>query len=158
MKLTYENKREIIRLREEEYLSLDNIAKLFNVAKTTIADLLKRYEYHGEKSVIKIQRNRFTSQEKIIAVKRIESGESQSQMAVELNIERSVIREWVKKYEEKGYNGLISKQSKERPHSMNHKQNKNSQNQSDLEKKLQELEKQNKHLEMENEFLKKLDA
>ena len=54
-KLTYEDKKEIVRLYEDERLGCQIIAKKFNVSNSTINIIIRKYHIHGEESIKKIR-------------------------------------------------------------------------------------------------------
>ena len=91
------------------------------------------------------------------------NGEAKNALAVEYDIERSMIDSWLKRYEKDGYNGLIDKK-KGQPPKM--KKDNNTADQAVSEEKTQSadkakmklLEKKNKELEAEVAYLKKLNA
>ena len=53
MKLSDEDKREIIRLNKEEGVSQKHLAKMFGIGIRHIADLLAKYNLHGDEALIK---------------------------------------------------------------------------------------------------------
>ena len=85
---------------------------------------------------------------------RIKSGEAINAVANEYMLYDGMIHAWIKKYEELGYNGLIT-QKRGRP-KMNQIKSKKKYMLTDDERK--QYEARIKQLEMENELLKKLDA
>ena len=122
-KLTYEDKKEIIRLHLEEHIGCIELARRFNVSKKVTQMLVEKYKVHGEEVLIKQGKRKFSAEKKLEIITRVINGESKNSLAIEYNIQRSNISSWLKKYEELGYDGLKEK-SKGRPQSMKKKKNK----------------------------------
>ena len=154
-KLTYEDKKEIIRLNLEEHIGYIEIARRFNISKKVSQMLIEKYKVHGEQVLIKQNKRKFSPEKKLEIITRVINGESKNSLAIEYNIQRSNIRLWLKKYQELGYDGLKEK-SKGRPQSMKKKEKPIDLNDKDAIIKSQQdriLE-----LEAEVEALKKLRA
>ena len=116
-KLTYEDKKEIVRLYDEEHYGCTIIAKKYNVRVTTISRIVRRYKLHGESSLIKQKNKKFPADLKFEIISRAMNGESKTSLGIKYMIQEALIISWLKKYEELGYNGLIDK-PKGRPKSM----------------------------------------
>ena len=163
MKLSDEDKREIIRLNKEEGVSKTHLAEAFGVGVRHIADLIARYNLHGEEVLIKKSYRKYSPEFKMEVVHRYLGGEAKNALAVEYGIKRSMIDSWLRRYEKGGYNGLIDKK-KGQPPKM--KKDNNTADQAVSEEKTQSadkariklLEKKNKELEAEVAYLKKLNA
>ncbi len=69
MKLRNENIKEIARLVDEGY-SINNLSQMFNVAKSTIKDIVAKYKKHGMKAIMHGESRTFTIEEKIIIINR----------------------------------------------------------------------------------------
>ena len=158
MKLTKEDKIKIIELHNLGYGSR-RIAKQISIETSTVKRLVAKYKIHGEcVTEVKHIKRKFSVEYKLEVIQRIENGETENSIANELLLNHGLIRSWVKKYKELGYNGLIEK-PKGRPKIMNPEENKKANNTEDeKDKKIAELERRNKQLQMENDLLKKLDA
>ena len=155
MKLTREQKREIIKLWNEGYGSII-IGRKIGVSNRTIERITQTYKIHGEKIFEEKKCNREYSPElKLSIMRRIETGETVNAVANEYMIDDGLIHSWIKKYDEFGYNGLVRKQ-RGRPRMKREKADNEISIKERIE--LRELRKRNKQLEMENELLKKLDA
>ena len=163
MKLSEEDKREIIRLNREEGVSQMSLTKMYNVNLRRITDLLARYDLHGEEALIKGPYRTFPPEFKLEIVKQYLEGESVNSLAITNNIQRSMVDSWVRRYEKDGYNGLIDKK-KGRPPKM--KKDKDKINEETDEgkgdsadkAKIKLLENRNRELEAEVAYLKKLKA
>ena len=108
-KLTYEDKKEIIRLYTEEHYGYRTIAKKFNIQTSGIKRIVRKYLKHGEDSLIKKSRRKFSTNLKLEIINRALNGESKLSLSVEYQVTEIQIISWLKKYAEFGYNGLIDK-------------------------------------------------
>lgn len=166
MKLNLNDKIEIIRLHYEEGLSTYNLEKLYNIKRSYIRTIINRYKHHGIASLKHPSKNKkYSADFKMMIIKQVYEGKSKTSLAAEYNLSGAgTIVQWMYKYEELGYNGLIAKQKGRPKKIMNpEKEEKttkvNSSPLTDSERKeFEELKKKYKEIEMENEFLKKLDA
>ena len=154
-KLTYEDKKEIVRLYDEEHYGYRKIAEKYNVHKTIIEQIIRKYHLHGESSLIKNKNRKFTADIKLEVVTRALNGESKKSLGIEYMIRTSQIIFWLKKYEEFGYNGLIDK-PKGRPPNM--KKEKKTIDPNDKDAIIKEKDQRILELEAEVEALKKLRA
>lgn len=154
MKLTYEQKLEICRLKEEG-LSYRYIAKLFNLNKRKIEYIWHLYENHGEDK-LKHKFNKWTKTQKELAIKRVINGESINRVALDIGLtSNSLLSSWIKRYKENGY--TIVERKRGRP-PMNKSSTNKKDNLTPKQREIKDLEKRIKELEIENEYLKKLDA
>ena len=163
MKLSNEDKREIIRLNKEEGVSQTHLAEAFGVGVRYIAELIARYNLHGEEVLIKGPNRKYSPEFKMEVINRYQNGEAKNALAVEYGIKRSMIDSWLRRYEKDGYNGLIDKKKGQPPKT---KKDNNTADRAVSEEKTQSadkarirlLEKKNKELEAEVAYLKKLNA
>ena len=99
----------------------------------------------------------WTPEERFSLVAKVLAGNSISLVAKQAHINESQLYQWVKRYEEKGMDGLQLR--KGRKPKMPNKTDKNNTKLTKSEKEeLILLREKAKYLEMENEYLKKLDA
>ena len=154
-KLTYEDKKEIVRLYDEEHYGYRKIAKKYKVAKPTIERIVCKYHVHGESSLVKQKNRVFTTDLKLEVISRALNGESKRCLSFEYMIQEAQIISWLKNYEEFGYNGLIDK-PKGRPPDM--KKEKKVIDPNDKDAIIKEKEQRILELEAEVEALKKLRA
>ena len=165
MKLSLEEKIEIVRLYEEEGLGYKTIAKKYKVHYTSVESIIYRYKDHGIESLKHPPKQQnYSADFKIMIIKKVYEGRSKTSLAAEYNLASpGTIVAWMHNYEELGYNGLISKR-RGRKKDMNLKKEEktkevNSSPLNDSERQeYEELKIRLKEVEMENEFLKKLDA
>ena len=106
MKLKDEDIIEITKLVDQG-LGYRKIAIKFNINKTTAQRLIDRYKMHGLESVLHRNQKSFTIDEKMEIINRYYAGESKSSLAIMINVSKSVVNQWILKYEKLGYNGLI---------------------------------------------------
>ena len=167
MKLKDEDLKEIAKLVDEGN-SYKKIASIFGIDKHLMNSITRRYKIHGLEAILHNKSNSFTVEEKIKIINRYYAGESQNSLAIELNVNHSVIYQWIKKYEKLGYNGLIDNRGKPgvskmgRPRKNQTKENSTTEVMAPItdaeREELNRLRRENYQLQMENECLKKLQA
>ena len=162
MKLTTKDKLKIIMLYEKGY-SVSKIMSKFKVAHTTVERIERQYREHGIESFKKKKMRHYSAEFKYTAIKRVQGGESILSVASSLLINEAILCNWIKKYNELGYNGLEGKKSKKRPPNMINEKEKESNKQNDsleINERLQleQLKQENQQLKMEVDLLKKLNA
>ena len=100
MKLKEEDFYEIANLVDQG-MSYTKIAQLYNVGKTNIYNLVRRYKKHGIEAITcKGNWRNFTESFKLEIINRHYMGESITFLAIECNVTLSVIQTWIKKYEQ----------------------------------------------------------
>ena len=165
MKLSDEDKREIIRLKEEGN-SNKSIAVLYGLNIDTVKRMIRFYRIHGEEAPTKTSKRRFSADFKLEVIIRNMKGESLNSLSLEYDINNAMIISWLKRYEKDGYNGLIDKK-KGRPPKMKKEETLNEMVSEDNDEvksesadkaRIKLLEKKNKELEAEVAYLKKLNA
>lgn len=174
MILTFEDKKEICRLYKEEFLGYDKISKIFKVSETTIKHIIKCCEKHGEESLRHPAKQKdFSAEFKMMIINKVYEGESKASLAIKYSLAGSgIIVSWMHKYEEFGYNGLVSKHKGRPKKNMNQKVEDERivcdmsspltdferAEFEELKKKYETLKKAKEQTDMENNVLKKLDA
>ena len=156
-KLTIEDKIKIIQLYNEGY-GCDIIARKIGIVSSRVKEIKKQYDLYGDIVLNVSHTNRkYTPELKMELINRVFCGESKSSIAAEYMISPGQLSNWVKKYQELGYNGLSK--PKGRPKIMKQETNKAKQiHEDEKDKRIRELEERNAQLEMENDLLKKLRA
>ena len=154
-KFTYKDKKEIVRLYDEEHYGYPTIAKKYNVRVTTISRIVRRYKLHGELSLIKQKKRRFPADLKFEIISRAMNGESKKSLGIQYMIQEAQIILWLKKYKEFGYNGLIDKT---KGTSITMKKEKKAIDPNDKDAIIKEKDQRILELEAEVEALKKLRA
>ena len=161
MKLKLEDKLKIITMYEVGD-SIPSISKKFKVCESVIERIERQYREHGIESFkAKGKNKKYSPEFKTEIVNRVLNGDSKAGIASELCVNVGMIYDWVKKYQELGYNGLTTKQGRPRKVKDKNIQQKivnNSNKLDDKDKRIKELEERNTQLEMENYLLKKLRA
>ena len=167
MKLSDEDKREIIRLNKEEGVTQKQLAEMYGIGIRHIADLIGRYKIHGEEVLIKKPNRKYSPEFKLEIINQYLGGESKESLAVANCIRPSVIDSWLKRYEKGGYNGLIDKKKGRPPKMKKEDETLNETVNEDKDEikresadaaRIKLLEKKNKELEAEVAYLKKLNA
>ena len=165
MRLTEQDIIEIAKMIDEN-ISVSKISLKFNYPTRTMYRLVNRYKKHGLNGILH-QRTKtsFTPEEKLEIINKYYAGTSARSLAIEINVGDSVVRNWIKKYEQLGYNGLIDNRGRPgvakmgRPKKNETKTTTQQAPLTDPEREeLNELRKRNRRLEMELEATKKLQA
>jgi len=99
----------------------------------------------------------WTSQERFALVAKVLAGHSLTSVAKEACINSGQLYSWVKKYQEKGLDGLECRKGRKPKEIKMSPKKKVTLSTSEIEE-LKLLRERNEYLEMENEYLKKLDA
>ena len=141
------------------------IAKMFNITSHNANSIKRKYELHGLDGLVNRENRTYDSAFKYEMIQKIYNGTSINTIAIELNVSRTVVSSWVKKYEQLGYNGLIDNRGRPgvtkvgRPRKNQTKPVTQQTPLTDPEREeLNELRKRNRRLEMELEATKKLQA
>ena len=166
MRLKDEDLKKIARLVDEGY-GYKNIAIMINYQTSAMQRIVRRYKMHGLEGILHGKSKFFTIEEKIAIINRYYAGENKSSLAIELNVNYSVVQQWISKYERLGYNGLIDNRGKPGVSRMV-RPRKNQEKTSTTEamapvtdaerEELNRLRKENYRLQMEVDCLKKLQA
>lgn len=164
MKLTDEDIKKIIELYNDN-LGPTYIARKVSCNVSYIKDIIWRYKIHGIEGILHSKKKIYSPDEKLAIINRFYQGESKTSLAVEINVSRSVVVQWVSKYEKLGYNGLIDNTGRPGVTKMGRpKKNENSipnvvapLTNAEREE-LNRLRKENYRLKMENDCIKKLQA
>lgn len=159
MKLTIEDKKKIIEIYTTEGIGYSKIGKKIGCSSKAVEFTIKQYKIHGEKSLHrKMKNNNYSFEFKKNIIERFKKGESITSLTIEFNLNTtSIIRRWIKIYNELGYNGLEGR-PRGRPKIMTREEKKNISLTNGEREELIRLRKEKEYLEMENEVLKKLDA
>lgn len=107
-KLTLKDKLNIIKLYEKGY-TVAQIKLKYKVAHTTVERIERQYREHGIESFTKKEKKHYTAEFKYAAIKRVLDGNSVWSVASSLAMNESTLFNWIKKYNELGYNGLEGK-------------------------------------------------
>lgn len=154
MKLCYEDKKKIIKLRSNG-LTIKAIANEMNLNIDTVRWIIKLHSVHGDEALIKQKNKSYTASFKNNIIKEYLLGIPKKALAVKYNVSKSLIISWIKDYELFGYNEIKTKK-RGRPKL---KQEDLSKPLTDKERKeLIETKKELRKVQLELAYLKKLDA
>ena len=155
-KLTRKDKIEIYERRKKGE-TISSLAKSFDVQGSNIKYLISLIKKHGYDILRKDKNRTYSKDFKLQIINRILiKHESINSIALDIGLgSSSILRNWLSKYKENGYN-VIEKKKGRKPKSMT-KPNKNNKTFSEKEK-IKQLEDEILYLKAENEYLKKLKA
>lgn len=111
MRLKDVDLKKIARLVDDGYSS-GYIANKYNYDRRGMQRIIARYKKYGLEGILHGKSKTFTIEEKLAIINRYYHGESQSSLSIELNVNNSVVYQWISKYEKFGYNGLIDNRGK----------------------------------------------
>lgn len=100
----------------------------------------------------------WTSEKRFELVAKVLAGNSITSVAKNAHIDKGQLYQWVRKYNEKGMDGLQCKKGRPTKQLVMKKKNKKTKLSISEQEELKLLRERNEYLEMENEYLKKLDA
>ena len=157
MKIYNEDKIKIIELAEQG-LSQYEIAKMFNISHTSVNNIVLQYKNIDNLLSLVNKHDRVYSPEfKLEIIQKAKKSENISAIAREYNLSCGLLFNWIKKYDEMGYNGLSSKKGRP-PKNMKEKITVTKDTNDEKDKIIKEQQERIKQLEMENDLLKKLHA
>src|SRR5574344_301339 len=110
MKLTYEDKIDIYRLRKEEHLNIRMIADRYKIGIKNIKYLVDLINLYGIAIAKKKNNRKYSIEFKEVAINRVLLGhESQEKVSLSLALPgRGTLSIWIKLYIKNGYNGYES--------------------------------------------------
>ena len=162
MKLTDEEKLEIVREIIENRKKPSEMCAKFHLNKETVNIMVARARVHGYDSIPRGARKFSYDREfKLKAVKNLAQGtDSKRAVSIIFGINKCTIRRWYAEYLALGDNAFMedNRGKKKEGSATRGQRPKNADTDSSLRKEVEQLRKQNKYLLMENEYLKKLDA
>nr|WP_324739381.1 IS3 family transposase [Streptococcus dysgalactiae] len=151
MKLSYEDKIEIYRLRQSGW-TWPKISQTFNMSKYNLQYMVRLIDIHGLESVCK-RKNRYYSPElkQEIINEVLMKGRSQLEVSLDYGLpNKGMLPNWIAQYKKNGY--TILEKSRGRPVKMGRKPKKKLEEMTELER----LQYDNEYLRAENAVLKKL--
>ncbi|EFY02236.1 IS3-Spn1, transposase [Streptococcus dysgalactiae subsp. dysgalactiae ATCC 27957] len=151
MKLSYEDKIEIYRLRQPGW-TWPKISQTFNMSKYNLQYMVRLIDIHGLESVCK-RKNRYYSPElkQEIINEVLMKGRSQLEVSLDYGLpNKGMLPNWIAQYKKNGY--TILEKSRGRPVKMGRKPKKKLEEMTELER----LQYDNEYLRAENAVLKKL--
>jgi transposase-like protein len=109
MALTNEEKRQIIALRKE-VMTMSTIALKFNVNKTTVKRLFRKYLLHGDEILEdQFKRQRYSDEMKLKIIKEYYEESSKISLCIKHLVSECLLTEWIKIYDTLGDNGFTIK-------------------------------------------------
>ena len=151
MKLSYEDKIEIYRLRQSGW-TWPKISQTFNMSKYNLQYMVHLIDIHGLESVCK-RKNRYYSPElkQEIINEVLMKGRSQLEVSLDYGLpNKGMLPNWIAQYKKNGY--TILEKSRGRPVKMGRKPKRKLEEMTELER----LQYDNEYLRAENAVLKKL--
>lgn len=159
MKYTWKYKLECV----TKYIKKENIEFFgtFKQKKSFLCQVMawtKNYKDFGIDGLKHSLKNKiWTPEERFSLVAKVLSGNSIRQVSLNAHINTGQLYQWVKRYSEKGMEGLQCKKGRESVNIMKIRKAKSKISKSE-EEELKILKERVEYLEMENQYLKKLDA
>lgn len=159
-KLTYEDKLEIIKLKERG-ISYNTISLKYHIHADTVYKIGRLFRLHGKEALkVKKQHKVYSASEKLLIIKEVFNGNSLQSTAIKYQISVENIRNWINIYNKWGYDGL-KKMKKGRPPTMSKKKvtTKDNDNEKLSDKELiKQQQERILELEIENAAIKKWRA
>lgn len=119
----------------------------------------KNYNDFGINGLKRSSTNKiWTPEKRFELVAKVLAGNSITSVAKNAHIDKGQLYQWVRKYNEKGMDGLQCKKGRPTKQLVMKKKNKKTKLSISEQEELKLLRERNEYLEMENEYLKKLDA
>lgn len=124
-----------------------------------VCEWVKNYDDYGINGLKHSSTNKdWTPEERFELVARVLAGNSIRSVSKNANINNGQLYQWVRRYNEKGMDGLQCKKGRPTDKIVMSKKTKKSKLSVSEQEELKLLRERNEYLEMENEYLKKLDA
>lgn len=161
MKYSWEFKLECVdKYKNGEYIATPG--KTRNQRKTFLNQVnkwAKNYDDLGINGLKHSSTNKiWTPEKRFELVTKVLAGNSITSVAKNAHIDKGQLYQWVRKYNEKGMDGLQCKKGRPTKQLVMKKKNKKTKLSISEQEELKLLRERNEYLEMENEYLKKLDA
>ena len=161
MKYSWEFKLECVdKYKNGEYIATPG--KTRNQRKTFLNQVnkwAKNYDDLGINGLKHSSTNKiWTPEKRFELVAKVLAGNSITSVAKNAHINNGQLSQWVRKYNEKGMDGLQCKKGRPTKQLVMKKKNKKTKLSISEQEELKLLRERNEYLEMENEYLKKLDA
>ena len=160
MKYSWEFKLECVnKYKNGEYITHPGTPKQHDNFLNNVREWVKNYDDLGIDGLKHSPINKkWSPEERFELVARVLAGNSIRLVAKNAHIDSGQLYQWVRRYNEKGMDGLQCKKGRPTDKIIMSKKTKKSKLSVSEQEELKLLRERNEYLEMENEYLKKLDA
>lgn len=160
MKYSWEFKLECVsKYKNGEHISISGSPGFHHGFMKHVKDWAAAYDDLGIDGLRHSPTNRnWTPEERFELVARVLSGHPIASVARNAHINKGQLHQWVRRYNEKGMDGLQCKKGRPTKRLVMEKKTKKTKPSVSEQEELKILRERNEYLEMENEYLKKLDA
>ena len=160
MKYSWEFKLECVnKYKNGEYIVLPRALMNRVTFLKHVKEWVKKYDDFGIDGLKHSPTNKdWTPEKRFELVAKVLAGHSIASVAINAYINSGQLCQWVKRYNEKGMDGLQCKQGRPTKQLVMKKKTKKTKLSISEQEELKLLRERNEYLEMENEYLKKLDA
>lgn len=160
MKYSWEFKLECVNKHKNgEYINISGSPGFHHSFMNHVRDWVATYDKLGVDGLKHSSTNKdWTPEERFELVARVLAGNSIRSVSKNANINNGQLYQWVRRYNEKGMDGLQCKKGRPTDKIVMSKKTKKSKLSVSEQEELKLLRERNEYLEMENEYLKKLDA
>ena len=160
MKYSWEFKLECVnKYKNGEYIVLPRALMNRRTFMNHVRDWVSIYDELGVDGLKHSSTNKdWTPEKRFELVAKVLSGHSVASVAKNAHIDSGQLYQWVRRYNEKGMDGLQCKKGRPTKQLVMKKQTKKTKLSISEQEELKLLRERNEYLEMENEYLKKLDA
>jgi len=149
----------VTKYKNGEYINHPGTQKQHNNFMKHVRERTKFYDDLGVDGLKHSLINKdWTPEKRFDLVAKVISGNSIASVAKNAHISSGQLYQWVRRYNEKGMDGLQCKQGRPSKQIVMKKKNKKSKLSVSEKEEIKLLRERNEYLEMENEYLKKLDA
>ena len=160
MKYSWEFKLECVnKYKNGEYISFLGTPRQRDNFMSHVRAWAKAYDDLGIDGLKHSSTNKnWTSEQRFELVAKVLAGNSITSVAKNAHIDKGLLYQWVRRYNEKGMDGLQCKKGRPTKQIVMKKKTKKPKLSVSEQEELKLLRERNEYLEMENEYLKKLDA
>lgn len=160
MKYSWEFKLECVnKYKNGEYIVLPRALMNRKTFMNHVREWVKNYDDLGINGLKHSSTNKnWTPEKRFELVAEVLAGHSIASVAKNTHINTGQLYQWVKRYNEKGMDGLQCKKGKPTKQFVMKQKTKKTKLSISEQEELEHLRERNEYLEMENEYLKKLDA
>lgn len=160
MKYSWEFKLECVnKYKNGEYINISGSPGFHHSLMSHIREWVATYDELGVNGLKHSPTNKnWTPEKRFELVAKVLAGHSISSVAKNAHIDSGQLYKWVRRYNEKGIDGLQCKQGRPTKQLVMKKKTKKTKLSISEQEELKLLRERNEYLEMENEYLKKLDA